>query len=168
MSKSELYEKMKNDLIDESAAGAEADEQAEAQQATEMDRETLESLCREHICPECTVMQEAQQEKLRALADSENLKKRLTREMDEFRKYASESILSDLLPVLDNLDLALAHGGQNEACKNLVMGVEMTRKVFLDMLKTHGLTPVGEVGEEFDPNIHEAVGLANDPEQPKT
>ncbi|GFK93122.1 Protein GrpE [Fundidesulfovibrio magnetotacticus] len=96
--------------------------------------------------------------RLRALAETENLKKRLIREKEEFVRYAAESVLADLLPVLDNLDLALAHGAAVPGCKDVVLGVEMTRKVFLDTLARHGLEPCGAPGEEFNPEIHEAVG----------
>lgn len=97
--------------------------------------------------------------RLRALAEADNLKKRLIKEKEEFVKFAAESVLADLLPVLDNLDLALAHGRTVPACKDVVMGVDMTRKVFLDILERHGLTPCGQAGEEFNPELHEAVGM---------
>lgn len=96
--------------------------------------------------------------RLRALAETDNLKKRLIREKEEFVKFAAEGVLADLLPVLDNLDLALAHGRALEACKDIVLGVDMTRKVFLDTLARHGLEPCGVAGEEFNPEMHEAVG----------
>lgn len=97
--------------------------------------------------------------RLRALAEAENLKKRLIREKEEFVKFAAEGVLADLLPVLDNLDLALAHGRTVAACKDVVMGVDMTRKIFLDTLARHGLEPCGQAGEEFNPEFHEAVGM---------
>ncbi len=97
-------------------------------------------------------------DKLRALAEMENTKRRLTREKEEFQKFAVEGVLADLLPVLDNLDMALAYAEKSEACKGFVQGVEMTRKVFLDILAGHGLEPTGGVGEEFNPEWHEAVG----------
>lgn len=67
-------------------------------------------------------------------------------------------MLADLLPTLDNLDLALQYGGQSEESRNMMVGVEMTRTMLLDVLKKHGLVPVGQVGQAFDPNDHEAVG----------
>ena len=97
--------------------------------------------------------------RLRALAEADNLKKRLIREKEEFVKFAAEGVLADLLPVLDNLDLALAHGRTIETCKDVVQGVDMTRKVFLDILARHGLEACGQKGEEFNPEVHEAVGM---------
>ena len=100
---------------------------------------------------------EAEDRRLRAIAECENLKKRLIKEKEDFVKFAAENVLADLLPVLDNLDLALAHGRAVEACKDVVLGVDMTRKVFLDILARHGLEPCGQTGEEFNPEYHEAV-----------
>ena len=59
---------------------------------------------------------------------------------------------------MDNLDLALSHGRQNEACKELVTGVEMTQNIFLETMKKHGLEQVADVDVPFDPTVHEALG----------
>ncbi|WP_029894350.1 nucleotide exchange factor GrpE [Desulfohalovibrio reitneri] len=135
----------------------EAQERAEAaKQAEESGEESVEELK--------SRLDHAESEMVRALADLENAKKRLEREKEEYRKYAVEGVVSDLLPVLDNLELALCHGQNVDACKDLVMGVDMTRKVFLDVLSRYGLEPVGEVGDEFDPNWAEAVGVEENAE----
>ncbi|WP_300162943.1 nucleotide exchange factor GrpE [Solidesulfovibrio sp.] len=104
--------------------------------------------------------------RLRSLAETENLKKRLLKEKEEFQKYATESLVSELLPVLDHLDLALAHGKGLEACKDFVVGVDMTRKAFLDILGRHGVAEFGAVGETFNPESHEALGMADRPDLP--
>lgn len=105
--------------------------------------------------------------RLRSLAETENLKKRLLKERDEFQKYATESLVSELLPVLDHLDLALTHGRGMEACKDFVIGVDMTRKAFMDILSHHGVAEFGQVGEAFNPESHEALGMAANPELPE-
>ena len=128
-------------------------------QAATMTLENLESLCREHICPACQVKIEAEQDRMRALAEMENFKKRLAREHDEQMRYASEKVLADILPALDNLDLALQYGSRNEACKDMLTGVEMTRKLLLEAVRKHGLEPVGESGEVFTPELHEAIAF---------
>lgn len=129
-----------------------------------LSQEELNVLCRESVCPQCDVHKEAEVVRLRALADSENVKKRLLRETEEMKKYAGESVLADLLPVLDNLELALAHTDNlDDACKNFVIGVDMTRKLFLDAVKSHGLEAVDAArGSEFNPEIHEAVGTVEE------
>lgn len=124
----------------------------------ELSDEELLALCKERVCSLCNEKEQADGERLRVLAEMDNFKKRMFREHEELRKYAGESVLADLLPVLDNLDLALEHGRKIEACKDVVMGVDMTRKVFMETLERHGLKPVGKVGEDFNPELHEAVG----------
>ncbi|MBR3881261.1 MAG: nucleotide exchange factor GrpE [Mailhella sp.] len=139
---------------------AELDMQEEvvAEERTEKTEEELLEEYRTKLCGSYNVAMEANAVKLRALAEMDNFKKRLQREKEEQARYASEKVLSDLLPTLDNLDLAIQYGGQSAECQNMMIGVEMTRTMLLDALKKHGLVPVGEVGQEFDPNFHEAVG----------
>lgn len=141
----------------------EAQEQGAEAPKVDINEEELAALCKAHVCTKCAVMAEAEDIKLRALADNENFKRRISREAEDMRRYATESVLSDLLPVLDNLSLALEHAGDNPACKNLVMGVDMTRKIFLDALKRHGLECTGACGEAFDPARHEAIGTVCEP-----
>lgn len=107
---------------------------------------------------------EMEELRLRAAAEMDNFKKRLTREHQEQVRYAAEKVLGDLLPTLDNLDLALQYGSKDEACKDMLQGVAMTRKLLLDAVTRHGLRPVGEEGEEFNPGLHEAVGFDAKPD----
>ncbi len=138
---------------------------------SEKENTTPETAAPEEQADEATLLREAlsraEDERLRAMAELENAKRRLEREKDEFRKYATENVLSDLMPVLDTLDLALTHGRGNEACKDLLIGVEMTLKIFLDALSRHGLETIGKVGDEFDPAWAEAVGMADGAEPGK-
>ena len=107
---------------------------------------------------------EVEEMRLRMAAEMDNFQKRLKREHEEQMRYAAEKVLGDLLPTLDNLDLALQYGSTNEACKDMLQGVAMTLKLLLEAVAGHGLVPVGEEGEEFDPAIHEAVGFDARPE----
>lgn len=138
--------------------GAPPDDTPMPSPAREIPDEELFALCRERVCPSCAVTAEAGEIRLRALAEMENFKKRLQREKDEQTRYAAENVLADLLPTLDNLDLALQYGGQAEACKDVIQGVEMTRKILLDAVRSHGLEILGTEGEPFDPDRHEAIG----------
>ncbi|HJD98034.1 MAG TPA: nucleotide exchange factor GrpE [Mailhella massiliensis] len=137
---------------------AELEAREEEAPAGEKTEEELLEECRAKLCAACSVAEEANAVKLRALAEMDNFKKRLQREKEEQARYAAEKVLADLLPTLDNLDLALQYGGQSEESRNMMVGVEMTRTMLLDALKKHGLVPVGQVGQAFDPNDHEAVG----------
>lgn len=98
-----------------------------------------------------------EEERLRLYADMDNMRKRLIREKEEAVKFASENVLKDLLPSLDNLDLAISYGKNNSVCKDLLTGIEMTKKQLLETLEKHGLRGVGKEGEAFDPQFHEAM-----------
>ncbi len=141
----------------------------EAAQRARIDEDAaqnLEEQCRAVVCPECEVKREADDVRLRALAEMENFKKRLQREHDEQIRYATENVLADLLPALDSLDLAIRYGSREAACKDMLTGVTMTRKLLLDSLKPYGFAPVGEVGEPFDPEIHEAMSYEDSDDLP--
>jgi molecular chaperone GrpE len=101
--------------------------------------------------------QEANERWLRERADSENLKKRTARERTETARFATEGLVRDLLPVVDNLERAVqaAQGGGNG--KPLVEGVSLVLKALLDVLARHGVTRVEAEGTRFDPTHHEAV-----------
>ncbi|MDR2695714.1 MAG: nucleotide exchange factor GrpE [Deltaproteobacteria bacterium] len=131
------------------------------EEATSPIPENLDMLCRQHICPSCAVQAEAGDVRLRAVAELENVKKRLRREQEESVRFAAEGVLGDLLPGLDSLDRAIEYGSADEACKEVIQGVEMTRKLLLDALKAHGLETRGECGEAFNPELHEAVGFGS-------
>lgn len=136
------------------ASAAEQDETAPAAEHAA----SAESIIEERCKAELTEL------RLRNAAEMDNFKKRLTREHDEQMRYAAEKVLGDLLPTLDNLDLALRYGSKSEACKDMLQGVAMTHKLLLDAVEKHGLRPLGEEGEEFDPNMHEAVGFEDRPD----
>ena len=94
---------------------------------------------------------------LRALADAENTRRRAQREREEFAKYATESLLRDLIPVLDNLDRALDAARAAGTAANLVEGVELTQRELLKVLERAGVTRYSAVGQAFDPTRHEAI-----------
>ncbi|MDR2301440.1 MAG: nucleotide exchange factor GrpE, partial [Deltaproteobacteria bacterium] len=101
-------------------------------------------------------------------AEMENAKRRFQKEKDENARFASESVIRDLLPFLDNLNLALRFADLNDpGVKNLAEGVRMTLKGCLDKLSDWGLKEVSaQKGDVFDPNFHEAIGQDVDPELP--
>ncbi len=97
---------------------------------------------------------------LRLSAEFENYKKRMNRQMDDFRKYANETLLKDLLAVVDNLERALTTSGEknDDSMKScLIEGVEMTLNEILKILSKSNVTPVTALGKPFDPAFHEAV-----------
>lgn len=104
---------------------------------------------------------EYQERYQRLLADFDNYKKREEANKADFKKFASSSLVEKLLPVIDNLDRALAKADENDA---FVEGVVMTRKELLKVLENEGLEEIPSDGCEFDHNIHQAV-LAEDSDE---
>jgi molecular chaperone GrpE len=103
---------------------------------------------------------------MRAAADLENTKRRFQKDKEENARYASESVIREIIPFLDNLYLALSYAPVNEpVVKNLADGVSMTLKGCLDRLGDWGLKEVkAERGQSFDPNLHEAISQEPDPD----
>jgi molecular chaperone GrpE len=91
---------------------------------------------------------------LRLLADFDNFRKRAERELEERTRYMLAEPIRELLPVLDNLERALAAQG---AEGDLIRGVEMIARQFLEVLRRFGVEPIPAVGAPFDPRRHEAV-----------
>ena len=95
---------------------------------------------------------------LRAVADLENFRRRTVREKDELRQFAASGVLEDLLPVVDNLTLAIGAARQpNADLKNLSGGVEMVLSQLKTALASHGLKEINPAGQAFDANLHESI-----------
>ncbi len=102
-------------------------------------------------------LEQAEERVLRTAADAENFKKRLQREKEEQTRYANETFMRELLPVIDNLERALQHSADAPNQEGLVDGLNMTLKGFFDTLARFGCTVIEAIGKTFDPNFHEAV-----------
>ena len=94
---------------------------------------------------------------LRTAADFENYKKRSARERQDITKYANESLLQKLLPVLDNLESALASTAGTTLAESLQTGVKMIQQQLKGVLAEAGLEEVDALNKPFDPNWHEAL-----------
>lgn len=104
---------------------------------------------------------------LRTMADFDNFRRRFRQDKDDAVRYRVGSVLEDMLPVLDNLDRALAAANQTHDIGALTQGVELTRTQFEQVLGRHGVAPITALGVEFDPNLHEAVGRMPTAERPE-
>jgi molecular chaperone GrpE len=95
---------------------------------------------------------------LRMAAEFDNYKKRATREMNDFRKFANENFAKALLPVVDSMDLAIESSSNDKHVNNsMVEGVNMTLKEILKIFEQFGVKRFESIGNTFDPNIHQAV-----------
>ena len=105
---------------------------------------------------------------LRATAEFDNYKKRSSREMAEFRKFANQSLIKEMLSVVDNLELAMNSSNGNKAIdKDLLQGLEMTHKEILKVFEKFDVKPIDAKGRPFDPSFHEAVMQEETNDSPK-
>jgi molecular chaperone GrpE len=116
-----------------------------------MGRETLEKLRDEH------------ERLLRAAADLDNFKKRAAKEREEIQRFGIEKVVKDLIPVLDDLDRALAAAPPEGP---LAHGVRLVRAAFERALAKHGVIGFSALGERFDPSLHEALMQVPSADQP--
>jgi len=102
-------------------------------------------------------LDERQDRLLRALAETDNVRRRAQRERDEYVKFANDSLLRDLIPVLDNLDRAIEAARGAAGGAGLVEGVELIQRELLKVLERAGATRYSALGQVFDPTRHEAI-----------
>ncbi|HEY1305557.1 MAG TPA: nucleotide exchange factor GrpE [Vicinamibacterales bacterium] len=91
---------------------------------------------------------------LRTAAEFDNYRKRVDRERRDLAEYTAADIISEMLPIVDNLERALAAASESDPLRK---GVELILKQMLDMLRKRGVKPIEALGTDFDPNFHQAV-----------
>lgn len=105
---------------------------------------------------EKSVIEELNNKYLRLYAEFDNYKKRVNKDKEELVKYGNESLIYELLPIIDNLELALKHA-QEESPSGIVQGVEMTLKELQRTLEKFGVSRIEAAGKKFDPSVHHAM-----------
>ncbi|MEI6704979.1 MAG: nucleotide exchange factor GrpE [Deltaproteobacteria bacterium] len=105
---------------------------------------------------------------LRERADMENYRKRVNREKEELLNYGNKSLIEEILPIIDNLERALAHASE-DGLAALVEGIRMTHGMLLSSLKKFGVSPLEAAGSTFDPAFHQAMAqVPTDEHAPNT
>jgi molecular chaperone GrpE len=99
---------------------------------------------------------------MRTYAEMENVKKRGIKEKEELSKYANESLIKEILPVIDSLQKAISHAQDDKSPSGLVEGLELTLGGLIAALEKAGLKEVEAEGRPFDPNFHEAISQQKD------
>lgn len=105
---------------------------------------------------------------LRERADLENYRRRMQKEKEELMKYGNECLLLEILPVVDNMERALAHASE-ESLSAVIEGINLTRSMLLSVLKKFGVEPIETKGAAFDSAFHQAMcQVPNDEVAPNT
>lgn len=102
---------------------------------------------------------------LRLRADFDNMRRRNQLDREAAEKYRAQSLLSDLLPVLDNFERALQVETTSEETASIIKGIEMVYRSLIEATEKEGLQVIKAEGEQFDPTIHQAVMQEQDSEK---
>lgn len=102
-------------------------------------------------------LEEADNRYYRLQADFENSRRRSRLDLEASEKYRAQSLISNLLPAMDNFERALQMDADNEQAKSILQGMEMVYRSLVEALKVEGAEQIEAVGKEFDPQVHQAV-----------
>ncbi|MEE8638634.1 MAG: nucleotide exchange factor GrpE [Candidatus Margulisiibacteriota bacterium] len=94
---------------------------------------------------------------LRALADFDNYKKRMVIEREQFVQFANETLISELLPIIDGFARAMDAAEKVKAGEEMIKGLALIKKQFEDVLKKHGVEEIEALEKPYDANVHEAI-----------
>jgi molecular chaperone GrpE len=154
--------------VDDRDKKLESDDQAgaTAEELIEIEEKPLEKLPEAELLKEINEFREKSEKNydqyLRAQAEIENIIKRNKKDKEDWIKYSNETLIKELLPVMDHLEMAIAHSNDDASVKVLKEGVELTLKGLKNTLAKSGLEEIVSIGRAFDPNFHHAVSEQED------
>jgi molecular chaperone GrpE len=126
----------------------------------------VEEMTREELLDRLNDVEQQSQENydlyMRAHAEMENIKKRGAKEREDLAKFANESLIKEILPVIDGLEKALIHARDGTNASGLAEGIEMILKGLRSTLEKAGLKEIEAMGKRFDPHFHEAISQQPD------
>ncbi|MEC0066591.1 nucleotide exchange factor GrpE [Paenibacillus thiaminolyticus] len=150
----------RNDQVDSEAVDtADVEHNQEAAETSEAEGKTAEEAQAEtaELKMARAQAEELQQRLLRAQADFDNFRRRTVKEKEELAQYASSKLVTELLPVLDNFERALAAAQTGSEEQSFVKGVDMIFRQFTQVLEQEGVKAMNAVGEPFNPEFHQAI-----------
>lgn len=157
----ETKEELKQEVAEDRLEANEQQQDA-AEETTE---ETMVDEKEQQIAELTAKLQEEENRYLRLRADYDNMLRRQKLDREAAEKFRAQSLLTDLLPVVDNLERALQVEISSDDANALYKGVEMVYRQFLDAAGREGLEVIAAEGEVFDPNVHQAVMQEQDAEK---
>lgn len=144
--------------------------QPQADESLDDDKLNLEQVLEKLAAAEEAAGQ-AKDDLLRVKAEMQNLRRRTEQDIEKAHKYGQEKFSTELLGVMDNLERSLAAASEHEdaVIRALYDGVDLTLKSFVDCFARFDIAPVDPLGEPFDPQLHQAMSLQDNPEvEPNT
>ncbi|MFT4412693.1 nucleotide exchange factor GrpE [Fredinandcohnia humi] len=141
-------------------------EQVEAELVEESENKGQDELSKanERIAELEAKLEEAENRILRIQADFENYKRRARLDQETASTYRAQSLVSDLLPALDNFERALQIEAKDDHAKSILQGMDMVYRSIVEALKKEGVEAIEAVGTQFDPHLHQAVMQVDEPD----
>ena len=160
---SDIDESFENQIETEPVESPDDDEANEANESNEVDESKEEDpieldpikILEKNLQQSKEDLEEQKDSFVRLQAETDNFRKRLSREKEEFAQYANERLFKELIPIFDNLKRAIEDPSNDT--KSLKEGLEMILKQFSSFLEKEKVEPIKAVGEKFDPTVHEAL-----------
>ena len=171
MSQKETENLANEEELDQGKESGEPGAELKPEQTAGVNDESGEEVSEDNDLEELqTQLQTAKEDVLRAQAEVMNIRRRAEGDVEKARKFALERFVGDLLPVVDNLDRALAVIDiEDDSMKAVVEGIELTRKSFLDTLEKNQVKSIDPQGEPFNPEEHQAMTMVPNPDvEPNT
>lgn len=148
----------RNDQVDsEAVETADVEHNQEAAETSEAEGKAAEEAQGAELKEARAQAEELQQRLLRAQADFDNFRRRTVKEKEELAQYASSKLVTELLPVLDNFERALAAAQTGSEEQSFVKGVDMIFRQLTQVLEQEGVKAMNAVGEPFNPEFHQAI-----------
>lgn len=159
----EQHEEVQNEQVQDEQVQDEQlqDEQVQSEETQQEEKDEL-ALAYEKIAQLEAKLAETENRLLRLHADFDNYRRRVRLDMEAAEKYRAQSLVSDLLPILDNFERALQVQVEDEKAKSLLQGMEMVYRSLIEALKKEGVEAIESVGKPFDPHVHQAVMQVDD------
>ena len=154
----------RNEQVVEEVKEAQVEEAVTPENSEETVEEKVRSLLQEKVDELQAKLTETEGRTLRLQADFENYKRRVQMDKQVAEKYRAQSLVSDILPALDNFERAMQVEATDEQTKSLLQGMEMVHRQLLEALTKEGVEVIEAVGKQFDPNEHQAIMQVEDSE----
>lgn len=103
---------------------------------------------------------------LRMLADYDNFKRRAALDKEALEKYRAQSLMTSIIPVIDNFARAISVEAKTEEAQSMMEGMNMIYRSLIESLNSEGLVEIESLDKEFDPNFHQAIMTDSDPDKP--
>ena len=152
----QVVEEVKEAQVEEAVTPENSEETVEAKSEAALLQEKVDELQAK--------LTETEGRTLRLQADFENYKRRVQMDKQAAEKYRAQSLVSDILPALDNFERAMQVEATDEQTKSLLQGMEMVHRQLLEALAKEGVEVIEAVGKQFDPNEHQAIMQVEDSE----